>query len=93
MVVLILNLALGVNCILVQPKGGIYNLFVELTRLKSLLPLVDLYLIFGKSSLKNQAQQTEFQTISNLIVTACVACKNLDRNRQKIHIVKIDYLN
>ena len=78
MVVLILNLALGVNCIL----GGIYNLLIELTGLKSLLPPVDVYLIFGKSSLKNQVGQT---------ATQCVACKKSVQNRLKNHFVELDF--
>ena len=83
---MILNLALGVTCILVQPKGGIYNLLVKLTRLKSLLP-VDLYLIFGKSSLKNQVWKT-----------ACVVCTKSVQNRlrnqfDELGFSKINYIS
>ena len=45
-------------------------------------PPIDLHLIFEKSSLKNQVGQT-FLSISNLIFTACVACKIQVQNRLK----------
>ena len=55
-------------------------------------PPIDLHLIFEKSSLKNQVGQT-FLSISNLIFTACVACKIQVQNRQKIKFVQLDFLN
>ena len=35
----------------------------------------------------------DFLSISNQIFTACVACKNLVRNRQKIPVRQLDFLN
>ena len=43
---------------------------------KVLYPLVDMYLISEKSIWKNQVLELDFKSISNLIFTACVACKN-----------------
>ena len=57
-----------------------------------LLVTIDLLLIFEKSSLKNQVwkiklYELDFLSILNLIFTACVACKNQVRNRQKIKFI------
>ena len=85
---MILNLALGVTCILVQPKGGIYNLLVKLTRLKSLLPpcwsVLDFWKIeFEKSSLKN---------------CRCIVCTKSVQNRLRnqfddLGFSKINYIS
>ena len=38
-------------------------------------PLIDLHLIFEKLSLKNQVEELDFLSISNLIFTACAKSK------------------
>ena len=54
---------------------------------KQFLPTVDLYLIFEKSSCKNQIEWIWFfVNISYMIFTASVACKNQVPNRQKIKL-------
>ena len=47
---------------------------------QSILPPVDLYLIFEKSSWKNQVRQIGFLVYFELDFTACGACTNQFRN-------------
>ena len=57
-----------------------------------LLP-IDLYLIFENWVCKIKLDELDFWSISNLIFTACVACKIQVRNRPKIKFVQLDFSN
>ena len=62
------------------------------------LPLIDLHLIFKKSSLKNQVwkiklDELDFLSILNSIFTACVACKIQAWNKQKIQFIQLNFSN
>ena len=54
---------------------------------------VHLHSDFEISSLKNLVQQTGLFVYFKLDFTACVACKNLVRNRKKIQFVELDFSN
>ena len=53
-------------------------------------PLVDLHLIFKKSSSTDQVQKIKF---NELDFTVFVACKNPVLNRLKIQFIKLDFSN
>ena len=57
-------------------------------RLKENIPPIDLHLIFGDPDFWN----IEFDelSISNLIFTACVACKNQVQTRKRIKLINLD---
>jgi hypothetical protein len=57
-------------------------------------PPVDLYLVFEKSSWKNQVRRTGFslqKSISKLIFAGYTGSKNPVRNRLKIQFVELDF--
>ena len=72
------------------------DLFLFVCVYLALKPTVDLYLIYEKSIWKIKFNELDFQSILNLIITACVACKinfEIDFCTLKIQFVKLDFSN